>query len=558
MKPHLPTNTFKRGYFFCRRLRRVGTARLLLLLSLSAVTTAGQAQFTFTTNSGKVTLTKYTGFGGAVTIPNWNLGMPVTTIGSQAFYGSAITSVTIGTNVTSIADEAFQYCSSLTSIVIPNNVRNISWDAFADCDKMTNAMIGTRVNILGGDAFSRCGTLTAIMVDPNNATFSSVDGVLFDKNQSTLIKFPGGKAGNYAVSPNVTSIANGAFAISYKLLNVTIPDSVTGIGEQAFKSCTSLKSVTLGSNVISIGAYAFEGCNKLTGITLPATVAYIWDGAFYGCSLLTNISIPTATDLIGGAAFNHCLSLSTITVETNNLSYRSQDGVLFNKDLSTLIQYPAGKAGAYSVPNAVTNIGAGAFAECSLLTEVTIGSGVGTIESSAFSMCYALAKVIFPGRLASIGNGAFAWCYSLTNITIPKSVTMIGSGAFDSCIYLTEIYFQGDPPTADATSFSGDTTATAYYLPEAVGWTDPWQNLRSVLWNPQAQTTDAGFGVHTNQFGFNVTGTPNIPIVVEACVDLAEPSWTSLQSFVLTNGSIYFSDPGWTKYPVRFYRLRSP
>ena len=82
--------------------------------------------------------------------------------------------------------------------------------------------------------------------------------------------------------------------------------------------------------------------------------------------------------------------------------------------------------------------------------------------------------------------------------------------------------------------------------------------LPTVLWNPQVQTSDASFGVRTNRFGFNITGTTNIPIVVEACTNLANPAWSPLQSCTLTNGSVYFSDPDWTNYPGRFYRLRSP
>jgi hypothetical protein len=79
-----------------------------------------------------------------------------------------------------------------------------------------------------------------------------------------------------------------------------------------------------------------------------------------------------------------------------------------------------------------------------------------------------------------------------------------------------------------------------------------------MLWNPQVQTTDASFGVRTNRFGFSITGTTNIPIVVEASTNLASAGWTALQTCTLINGSIYFSDPQWTNYPARFYRLRSP
>jgi hypothetical protein len=106
--------------------------------------------------------------------------------------------------------------------------------------------------------------------------------------------------------------------------------------------------------------------------------------------------------------------------------------------------------------------------------------------------------------------------------------------------------------------FSGDNNATVYFVPGTTGWETIFGGRPTVLWNPQVRTSGASFGVRTNLFGFTITGTTNIPIVVEASVNLATASWSALQTGTLTNGSIYFSDPQWTNYPARFYRLRSP
>jgi hypothetical protein len=108
--------------------------------------------------------------------------------------------------------------------------------------------------------------------------------------------------------------------------------------------------------------------------------------------------------------------------------------------------------------------------------------------------------------------------------------------------------------------FDGDNNVTVYYLPGTTGWGnfDKLTGLPTVLWNPQVQTGDASFGVQTNQFGFNINGISNLVIVVEACTDLANPVWQPVQTNTLTNGSLYFSDPAWTNYPGRFYRLRTP
>jgi hypothetical protein len=234
--------------------------------------------------------------------------------------------------------------------------------------------------------------------------------------------------------------------------------------------------------------------------------------AFSHCTSLTNVTIGNSVTSIGDWAFDFCTSLTAITVDTNNPTYSSLAGVLFNKSQTTLIAYPGDYAGSYTVPNRVTSFGVGVFADCT----------------------------------------------SLTNVTIGNSVTNIGGYAFLQCSSLTSVYFQGNAPSLGSAVFYGDNNATVYYLPGTTNWGTTFGGRPTVLWNPQAQTSDASFGVRTNQFGFNIAGTTNIPIVIEACADLASPVWVPLQSCTLSNGSVYFSDPKWTNYPGRFYRLRSP
>ena len=106
--------------------------------------------------------------------------------------------------------------------------------------------------------------------------------------------------------------------------------------------------------------------------------------------------------------------------------------------------------------------------------------------------------------------------------------------------------------------FLGDSNVIVYYLPGTTGWGPTFGGRPAVLWNPLVQTGEASFGVRTNRFGFTITGTPNIPIVVEAATNLANANWVPLRSLNLTNGAFYFSDPNWTNYPGRFYRLRAP
>ena len=212
-----------------------------------------------------------------------------------------------------------------------------------------------------------------------------------------------------------------------------------------------------------------------------------------------------------------------------------------------------------TIPNSVRIIGYEAFCVCTSLTNVTICKGVTTIGDRAFDWCTGLVTVTIPNSVTSIGYGAFDNCSSLISATIPNSLTNLGDFDFESCGSLTSVYFQGNAPTASSVVFRYDNNnPTIYYLPGTTGWGSTFAGRPTVLWNPQVQTHDGSFGVHSNNFGFTITGTANIPIAVEGCTNLASASWTPLQTCTLTNGSIYFSDSQWTTYPGRFYRIRSP
>lgn len=140
--------------------------------------------------------------------------------------------------------------------------------------------------------------------------------------------------------------------------------------------------------------------------------------------------------------------------------------------------------------------------------------------------------------------------------TIPSSVTSIGNFAFDNDYKLNAVYFQGNAPSLGLAVF--DDALTVYYLPGTTGWSSSLEEMPAVLWNPQALTSDPSFGVRTNRFGFNITGSSNIVVAVEACTNLANPSWLPISTNTLVNGASYFGDPEWTNYPGRFYRLTTP
>jgi BspA type Leucine rich repeat region (6 copies) len=159
--------------------------------------------------------------------------------------------------------------------------------------------------------------------------------------------------------------------------------------------------------------------------------------------------------------------------------------------------------------------------------------------------------------VTSIGEYAFSCNSSLASVTIGNNVTSIEDWAFGDCTSLNGAYFMGNAPSIGSAVFDGDNSTTLYYLP-GTAWGATYGCRPTALWNPQVQTGGTSFGVRTNRFGFTITGTSNLVIVVEACTNLANPSWFPVATNTLTGGSSYFSDPQWTNYPARFCRLRSP
>jgi BspA type Leucine rich repeat region (6 copies) len=257
-----------------------------------------------------------------------------------------------------------------------------------------------------------------------------------------------------------------------------------------------------GLTVTSIGTNTFESDYSLTSVTIPNSVTSIADGAFELCTSLTSVTIGNSVTNIGFDVFNSCSSLTSVTI-----------------------------------PDSVTTIGINAFSECYSLTNVTIGNSV-----------------------TSIGVFAFGSCSSLTSVTIPGSVTSIGVVAFGGCSSLTSVYFTGNSPSPnnDPNVFIED-TATVYYLPGTTGWSTGFDGLPTAPWflpNPQILNHSASFGVHPGGFGFTISWATNASVVVEATTNLANPIWMPVSTNTLIGGTNYFSDPQWTNYPRRFYRVQ--
>ncbi len=215
--------------------------------------------------------------------------------------------------VTAIGSSAFRNCTGLTSITIPNSVTSIGKEAFQGCTGLTSITIPNSVTAIGTAAFSNCSNLTKILVEEGNTAYTSIEGVLFSNEKTTLVAYPAAKAPDYEIPNSVTAIGDYAFSDCVGLTSVTIPNSVTTIGDYAFY-CSGLTSITIPNSVTAIGTAAFSNCSGLTSVTIPNSVTAIGNYAFYRCIGLTSITIPNSVTAIGRSAFANCTGLTSITI----------------------------------------------------------------------------------------------------------------------------------------------------------------------------------------------------------------------------------------------------
>ena len=392
-----------------------------------------------TNHTAKVTYRSYD--GGSTYNEDWTI--TTANIPASVEYNS------VAYSVTSIGYDAFSGCSGLTSVTIPNSVTSIGSNAFSGCSGLTSVTIPNSVISIGVYVFENCTGLTSVNVDASNPNYSSIDGVLFNKDRTELILYPAEKKGAYSIPNSVISIKNKAFANCTGLTSVTIPNSVTSIGDSAFSGCTGLTSVTIPNSVTRIRDSAFSGCTGLTSVTIGNSVTSIGNSAFYGCTGLTSILIPNVTS-IGSSAFSNCSSLASVTISGGIT--KLSDELFYGCINLTSITLPDGitsigywafrdcsSLSSIRIPNNVTLISYGAFYGCSGLISVSIPNGVTALSNDLFRNCSSLTYVTIPNSVTSIGDEAFWYCRSLTSVTIGNSVTSIGSNAFRGCFKLTSV-----------------------------------------------------------------------------------------------------------------------
>ncbi len=222
-----------------------------------------------------------------------------------------------------------------------------------------------------------------------------------------------GEIRSAVIEPGVTSVGHGAFTFCAGLTSASLPDGLKKIGSSSFGWCKSLREIKIPDTVTDIGYAVFEQCENLQSIRLPAVLNWIPSGALKGCT-----------------------SLQRIDLAPGNTKYRTVDGVLFSADGTELIQYPAGRKGAYVIPDGVTKYGI-AFESCAGLTKLTIPASI--TQFSWLENCSGLKECVLPAGMTEIPDSFFRGCAALERVNIPKTVTRIGGDAFSGCSSLQEL-----------------------------------------------------------------------------------------------------------------------
>ena len=428
--------------------------------------------FNYKVNSDgvSVTITGCSKTDSEITVPSEIDGKAVTVIGKEAFFHCGYTKITLPEGIVTIEACAFEHSTKLESVNIPSTVTTIENAAFDGISKLTVINVPGGVTSIGDWAFHRCSKLTAINVDPSNTNYKSIDGVLFNSDGTDLLSYPCGRAedGAYNIPDGTETIHTYAFHCA-KISSLIFPSTLTAIGDAAVSFASKLESVTIPGNVKTIESDAFTSCQSLTSITVENGVETIGEEAFSYCGKLQSVSIPQSVTSLGKEVLCFCSSLETITVDPGCLCCTVKDGVLFDKDMTRLLCYPAVKADtSYTIPDGVSVIALCAVSNCKNLRSVTLPYGVAEIGASAFSGCSLLKDISIPDSVTVIGFGAFRYCICLTDIVIPDSVTQLGGSAFDECKALKSIKLSNNISAIYGSTFNECWELESIVIPESV------------------------------------------------------------------------------------------
>lgn len=482
------------------------------LLPTQAKAAEKEGYLTYAISNGEVTIMDCDeNASGKIVIPETIKGYPVTKILGYTFSScDSITSITIPVRVKTIGtlqcvapvwvDENNPYLTSdskgvvyskdmktlfgvpasLTGVyTVPDGVETIESRAFATCENLTQITLPESVTTIEAGAFAWCTKLESVNIPAGVKDLGGVSGYMFIKCSSLK---------SIVIPEGVTAIPESTFMECTSLETVELPYTVTFIGFEAFLECTSLKTIDL-SHVTEIEESAFQMCTSLSGklvlaegltqidiavfancwsleeVVLPESLTEIGDGAFAGCQSLEKLDIHAGVTYVGEGS----VVKQAFCVAEDNPNYASDSyGVLYTKDMQTLISAPREIRGCYNVPNGVITIERGAFRRCKNLTEIIIPEKVETIGEGAFAYCTNLKTVNVPETLTIVEKSAFEHCTSLTDVPTFKNVTSLSYLLFRGCTGFVSVTVPEGVQEISSYAFGDCTSLTAVRLPASV------------------------------------------------------------------------------------------
>ena len=412
---------------------------------------------------------------------------------SIAYYAfkdcTGLKTVVLPETLTQVEHSVFWGCTALNEVVLPESLKELSTDMFHGCTALTQVTIPAGVESLSGRVFKNCQAMESIQFVGDAPVFAadSFDGlaceVIYPANNATwteeIRQNYGGTITWTGYSTDPDSTGSCGTNLTWELYRNSGLLVISGTGTMNNFDYNSglwaqerewITSVVVNEGVTSIGEFAFYNLENLVSVSLPNSLQVIGEAAF-SCTGITEINIPASVIQMYTNAFESCFALERIIVAEGNKYYcNDSQGILYEKDMKTLLFCPQGFAGVCTIPEGVEKIAKLAFHYCDKLTAVQMANTVTTIGESAFQGCYGLESVILSEKLEVIGKAAFADCSMLSEMTFPESVTEIGEGAF-SCAGLTEITFKGAAPVIGDYAFEG-VTANVHYPMNEEGWTE--------------------------------------------------------------------------------------
>lgn len=407
----------------------------------------------------------------------------VKTIGQNAFYNCRkLTSVELSENLTTIESGAFQSCVALKNIEIPDSVTTIGDNSFKDCTELETVTIGKGCTSVTASAFTADFNLVKFDVSEDNENYTSVDGVLYNKEKTAVVCYPKSLSGEYVIPDTVTSIEKAAFENCNKLSKITIGSGVETVNPYAFNQCNLLATVVFKDSDTAnkkICERAFYYCGSLTEVDFGNAVTSIGDYAFTVCSKIKSLEFPDSLTSIGQFAFSPYTDRTGGTYKESNL-----ESVKFGTGLKTIgnyafyddrkivkLEFTGDKLtsiGSYafyddfaleelSLSGNNATIGDYAFYNCSKLKTLNLKSGIKSIGSYAFRDCTVLDDIKLCSELETIGAYAFYNCGNLQSITIPDNVTKIDNNTFENCSSLKSVSIGKNCTTISATAFNNAT-----------------------------------------------------------------------------------------------------